>query len=81
MNNNPNFNYHEFGVTDSSYTSGGTVIYKDVAFGSKTSTSVDSGSDYSRIRFKADEDYMLALTNDDNSSATFFARFYFHEST
>jgi len=68
MNNNPNFNYPEF-------------VVKDVAFVSKASTSVDSGSDYSRIRFKADEDYMLALTNDDNGSATFFARFYFHEST
>jgi hypothetical protein len=38
-------------------------------------------NNYARIRFKADEDYMLALTNDDNSSATFFARFYFHELT
>ena len=75
--NTPGFTIY----TDSSYTSGGAVIYKDVAFGSKTSTSADSGNGYARIRFKADEDYMLALTNDDNSSATFFTRFYFHEST
>ena len=67
--------------TDSSYTSGGDVIYKEVAFGSKTYTSADSGNGYARYRFKNDEDYMLAITNDDNSSATFFARFYFHEST
>jgi hypothetical protein len=75
--NTPGFTIY----TDSSYTSGGEVIYKEVAFGSKTSTSADSGNGYSRYRFKNDEDYMLAITNDDNSSATFFARFYFHEST
>lgn len=66
--------------TDSTYTSGGTIIYADQKFEAKKATSSIVAGDYGRIRFKKDEDYMLAIENADNSQHTFFARFYFHES-
>jgi hypothetical protein len=67
--------------TDSTYTSGGTVIYQDTSFGERKSTNMDSGNGFSRIQFKKDTDYMLALTNTGGGNKDFFARFYFHELT
>ena len=65
--------------TDSVVTSVGTLIDENEAFEAKKSLGgIDRGNGL-RILFKKSTDYILQVTNGDNTNSSFFFKFHFYE--
>lgn len=64
---------------DSVVTSVGTLIQENEVFEAKKSLGGIDGGNGLRILFERDTDYILQITNGDNSNYSFFFKFHFYE--